>query len=283
MALTEQNNISIAEICIYTPALFIGIWLAIRHGFGRNAGWLYLIIFSITRILGASLQLATINQPTNISLYMGAATLANIGLSPIILVQYGLLGRALGSIRRTTKTFLDDRQLRLCQLVVIAGLILGAIGGSQAGSDYGNTGEYHVTTLSKAGIVLMLVGYVLLVLATLTVLVQISFVEQREKRLLIAVALSLPFILVRLLYAALDTFSNDADFNPLNGKIDIQLGMAIIMEMIVIAIVEAVGLTLQKLPPGPPQGQHVDAASTAVDGGETEMGDWQKTGGPSQV
>ncbi|KAI2639569.1 hypothetical protein GGS26DRAFT_540694 [Hypomontagnella submonticulosa] len=248
MALTEQNNISIAEIVLYVPALFVAVWLAIRHGFGRNAGWLYLIVFSLARIIGASLQLATISDPTNISLYIGAATLQNIGLSPLIMVQLGLIGRAIGSIRKSTNSFVTEQRLRLIQLLVLVGLILGAVGGSQSGQSVADTGKYTVSGLSQAGTGLTIAGYVLLVFSTAAVATQLSHMEQGEKRLVLAVGLSLPFILVRLAYSAESVFGNNPDFNQLSGSTNIQLGMAVIMEIIVVVIVESIGMTLNKIP-----------------------------------
>ncbi|KAI1501274.1 hypothetical protein F5X99DRAFT_383355 [Biscogniauxia marginata] len=259
MALTELNNISIAEIVLYTPALALAIFLAVRHGFGRNAGWLYLIIFSLARIIGSALQLATVADPRNISLYVGAATLQNVGLSPLILVQLALLSRALESAGRSPSApgggngngiALGTRLLRLVQLVLLVGLILGAVGGSSAGSNYAATGSYsQSTTLSRAGTALMIAGYVLLVAATgVVAATQLSRVEAGERRVVLAVGLSLPFILVRLVYSAESVYSGNPAFNLITGDRNILLGMAVIMEMIVVAVVEGVGITLKVRP-----------------------------------
>ncbi|KAI0603301.1 hypothetical protein F4775DRAFT_533061 [Biscogniauxia sp. FL1348] len=256
MALTELNNISIAEIVVYTPALLGAIFLAVRHGFGRNAGWLYLIVFSVARILGAALQLATIADPRNTSLYVGSATLQTIGLSPLLLVQLALIARAVESASRSSphggssSNLVGPRQLRLVQVIVLVGLILGCIGGSNAGSTFAETGTYpQATTQSRAGIALMIVGYVLLVLATVVVAAtQLSRIETGERRVVLAVALSLPFILVRLAYSAESVFGANPDFNLLTGNHNVLLGMAVIMEMVVVAIVEAIGFTLQVRP-----------------------------------
>ncbi|KAI1868389.1 hypothetical protein JX265_007212 [Neoarthrinium moseri] len=250
MALTERNGVSIAEICVYTPALAIAIWLCVRHGFGRSSGWLYLIIFSLARLIGASMQLATISQPQNISLYIGSFTLENVGLSPLILVELGLLSRALTSIRKSVTTFVNERMLRAIQILVLVGLILGSVGGSNAGSNYAVTGVYTASSISQAGLGLMIAGYILTVLAAVQVAVQISHAEPGERRLSLAVGLSLPFVLVRLGYAAESTFGHNSRFNQFTGDVNIQLGMSVIMEMIAIVIIEGFGLTLKKIPKG---------------------------------
>ncbi|KAF3003265.1 hypothetical protein E8E14_003351 [Neopestalotiopsis sp. 37M] len=247
MTLSERNNVSIAEIAVYVPALFIAIFLCIRHGFGRSSGWFYLIIFSLARIIGPSMQLATISQPDNISLYIGAAVLSNVGLSPLILIELGLLSRALTSIRKSVQTTVNEKMVRLVQLVVLVGLILTSVGGSQAGSNYADTGIYTMPDLSKAGLGLMIAGFVLTVLAAVQVFLQISHAELGEKRLALAVGLSLPFVLIRLAYSAATVYSDNPKFNQLTGDISIQIGMAVVMEMIAIAILEGFGLTLNKI------------------------------------
>ncbi|XXG96584.1 hypothetical protein Hte_002871 [Hypoxylon texense] len=248
MALTEQSNISIAQIVIFVPSLFLALVLAIRHGFGRSSGWFYLIAFSLARIIGASLQLATISDPTNIGLHVGAATLQNIGLSPLIMVMLGLIGRALGTIQNSTTSLISQKRMRLIHVIALVGLILSAIGGSNSGSDLSKTGVYTVSSLTQAGIGLLIAAYVLLVLTTIVVATQISYVESGEKRLVLAVGLSLPFLLIRLAYSAESVYGHNSSFNQISGNINIQLGMAVIMEMIVTAICEGIGMTLRKLP-----------------------------------
>jgi len=259
--LTELNRISIASICVYTPALVIAILLSIRHGFGRSAGWMYLILFSLIRIIGSALELATINDPTNIDLIIGASTLQNIGLSPLILVMLGLAGRVLESISHSRSTILQPRMLRLVQMLVLVGLILGIVGGSKLGGIIGKnaasgqpTAAYKVPTESVAGLALMIAGYGILVIATCLLATQISAAEPGEKRLLLAVAVALPFVLVRLIFSAISTFDpSNPDFRRFGGSSrypDLLLGMAVIEEMIAIAIFEVVGLTLRKIPKG---------------------------------
>jgi len=265
--LTILNRISIAEICVYTPFLLIALLLSSRHGFGRNAGWLYLILFSVIRILGSALALATLNDPTNVGLATGAATLQTIGLSPLILTMLGLLGRVLESVRHNRKTLLDPRALRFVQTLVLVGLVLGIVGGVRFGSDAAAAatraargGGYvapAIRTESKAGLGLMVAGYAILAVATVLVGAQVRAAEPGEKRLLGAVAAALPFVLVRLVYSCIGTFGGpDANFRALGAGgagplyADYFLGMAVIMEMAAVAVIEGVGLTLRAVPKG---------------------------------
>ncbi|OIW33726.1 hypothetical protein CONLIGDRAFT_189837 [Coniochaeta ligniaria NRRL 30616] len=264
--LTELNKISIAQIVVYTPALAIATLLAIRHGFGHSSGWLYLVIFSLARILGGALQLATINDPTNMSLLVGANTLQSVGLSPLILVMLGLLSRVLESIRRTRDTVITPMHIRAVQLIVLVGLVLGIIGGSRMGDIIttavaeGNL-DYKMPTETVAGSALMLAAFGLLVIASAMSATQVSAAEPGEKRLLLAIGLATPFVLVRLIFSAIAAFDNNRDFRSFGGTAkypDLLIGMCVVMEMAAVAIFEAIGLTLQKAPRSAVAGGRVD-------------------------
>ena len=254
--LTEQNGIAIAQICFFVPSLAVAILLASRHGFGRSAGWLYLILFSIVRILGAALELATINDPTNIGLTVGAFTLQNIGLSPLILILLASIGRVLEGIRFTHPTTVTPRHLRIVQIIVIVGLVLGAVGGSFLSSnitdfyDHPNgAATYTIPVESQVGAALMIVGFAVVILITAGTLRNLSYVPAGEKRLLLAIGLAAPFVLVRLIFSAMSSLSNNVNFRAYGGGqtyVTLFLVMSVIMEMIAILILEVIGLTLQR-------------------------------------
>ncbi|KAI0446105.1 hypothetical protein F4803DRAFT_505630 [Xylaria telfairii] len=248
MELTTHSIISIVQIIFFLPSLAVAIFLCVRHGFGRNAGWLLLLTFSLIRIIGASLQLATIAQPQNVGLYIGSLTLQGIGLSGFLIMMLALLNRVLESIEKNRSTVLNPRLLRLVQLLVLVSLILGAVGGSNAGSSYAETGVYQISDLSQAGIALIIVGFVLLVFATAVVGMNASYADPGEKRVVLAVALSLPFLFVRVLYSAIGTFQPNSSFSLTRGSVYTFLGAAVIEEFIIVLIVEAMGLTLQVRP-----------------------------------
>jgi hypothetical protein len=247
MTLSYRNGISIAEIIIYVPCLAIAVFLAFRHGFGRNAGWLFLIMFCLARIIGPCMSLATISQPTNISLYTGAAILQNIGLSPLQLCTIGLLSRLLDNINKSTHTFINTRMLKFIETIIVVGLILGIVGGVNASTSFQNTGTYQPGSLNKAGTSLFIVTYVGIVAATILISFSVSHAEKGEKRIIMAVAFSLPFLLVRLAYSIGSTFSYGKKFNLLTGNPTILLCVALLEEIIVVFAYEGTGLTLGKV------------------------------------
>ncbi|CAK7206742.1 hypothetical protein SEUCBS139899_009548 [Sporothrix eucalyptigena] len=259
MTLTIYNKISILQLAFFAPSLVVAGTLSYRHGFRRSAGWIYLVILSLMRIIGASMELATISSPDNASLAIGAQTLQNIGLSPLILVLLGLVTRTYLAMSETSRPALPNaRILRLLQLVVIIGLILSIVGGINMGNQVsdelvnGTPVSYTVATESKAGIALMIVGYVLLLLSAVALTSGLSAIPNGEKRLLLAVFVALPFVFVRLLYSILSAFdTSNPNFRQFGGSTNAGyyvLGMCTIMEIIAVIIFEAVGLTLPYVP-----------------------------------
>ncbi len=247
MTFSYRNGISVGEIAVYVPCLAVAVFLSIRHGFGRSSGWLFIIIFCLARIIGPCMELATISSPTNINLYTGSAILKNIGLSPLQLAAIGLLSRLLDNINRSTHTLINTRLLKLVETIVMVGLILGIVGGIDASNTFQTTGKYQPGTLSKAGTALFIASYVAIVAATVITSFSVSHAEKGEKRIWTAVAISLPFLLVRLVYSILSTFSHNTKFNLMSGSPTILLCVALIEELIVVLIYEIVGLTLPRV------------------------------------
>lgn len=93
MTITYRHGISILQLIIYFPSLFLSIFLVVRHGLNKSSGFLFLTIFALTRIVGACCDLATINNPST-GLYIAAAICSSIGLSPLMMACTGLLSRA---------------------------------------------------------------------------------------------------------------------------------------------------------------------------------------------
>jgi hypothetical protein len=92
-SVTYRNGISILELIAYLPSFFGASFLVYRHGVRRSGGFVFLVIFTIVRIVGACCELATINSPST-GLYTAAAICSSIGLSPLLMTCSGLLSRA---------------------------------------------------------------------------------------------------------------------------------------------------------------------------------------------
>ena len=245
--ITYRDGVSIGVLVVYLPALAIAVFLSIRHGFTRSSGWRFLIIFALARIIGACLQIATINNPTDTSLYIGYATVFNIAISPLELTTLGLLSRIITSIRKARNTVVTELHLRLLGLLVTVGLVLGIVGGVQSGEHYDSSHGFKPRPISKVGLILFIVAFVGIVAATAATSLLISHAEPGEKRILLAVGFSLPFLLVRLIYSVVSIFANPSSFNSITGNVTILLCMALLEELMVVGLYESVGLTLKKL------------------------------------
>lgn len=93
MTVDYRDGVSILQLIIYLPYLFASIYVCYRHGFMKNSGWIYLVIFCTIRIVGSCAQLATINS-TSTTPYTIAAITSAIGISPLLLSSLGLISRA---------------------------------------------------------------------------------------------------------------------------------------------------------------------------------------------
>ncbi|RSM17934.1 hypothetical protein CDV31_003183 [Fusarium ambrosium] len=241
--LNDYDNIAIAEIAIYAFFFIGALILCKNHGFGRNAGWFYLVILSLARLIGSSLLLASVNDPNNTSLYIGWLTLNGIGLGPLILTLLGLLSRSFDSMNRKGHVIVKPIHQRAIQLLMLVAIILLAVGGSNSNYTL-NAGapKIQYSTESKVGVILMIVVMVLLVLQTVLAFRNQGYISQGEHRLLIAITASLPFVIVRLAYTCLLILGGHKQ------TVWTYLGAGVIMEIMVAIICEAVGFTLDKAP-----------------------------------
>ncbi|KAK4461918.1 hypothetical protein QBC42DRAFT_338692 [Cladorrhinum samala] len=259
MTLSTINSIAAAQLAIYVPLFLISILLAYRHGFRRNAGWLYIVIFSLTRVVASSLQLSTasMKSPPSVGLVVATQVFYSVGVSTLVLALLNLLGRVLESANAAaTNTLFKSQHQRLAQFVVFVGLVLGIVGGSMLGGKIedvmsGKTAQVSTPWESKAGLGLILAGFVAAALGAIACALQFGSVrhEKGERRLLWTLVAVLPFMLVRIVFSCLGTFGSDAKFRSFGRSSSypwLFLGMAVIMEIIVVVLLEAVGLTLKK-------------------------------------
>ncbi|CAI7666970.1 unnamed protein product [Penicillium viridicatum] len=244
MAIDYRHGISILEIIVYSPTLFLALWMAFHHGFGKSSGWFFFILFCLARIVGSGCYLATIHYPSNLNLYIAWAVCTSLGLSPLILGCIGLLSRANDSIMRKTAKPLPRIIFRVITLISLVAVILSIVGATTNS----NIGQGAVNTESKVGLVLYLVTWIGVFGLFLVVLQRNQSIEDGEHRLLLAVEISLPLILIRLVYSFIYSFGHKSEFNMVSGNVTIQLVMAVLEEIVVVFVCLGIGLTLQVRP-----------------------------------
>lgn len=134
------------------------------------------------------------------------------------------------------------------QLLVTIGLVLGIVGGTFTEESWGSTGVFKPSTLSQVSVGLFIAAFVIIVIVTISLSRCMAYAGASEKRLLIAVGASLPFLLVRIVYSAISTFKYSTAFNSLEGNVTYLLSLVLITEFVVVVLYEGVGTTLVKAP-----------------------------------
>ncbi|KAJ5226319.1 hypothetical protein N7468_007544 [Penicillium chermesinum] len=241
MGVTYRHGISILQEVVYVPALCTAAFLVYRHGLRKNSGFLFLVIFALARIIGASCDLATINDPSNTNLFTAAAICSSIGLSPLMLACSGLLSRADQSIKRMTGQALPLPTFTAFRLLTVAAMVLAIVGIT---SNMTVQGMQNPASETKIGMILYVVSWAALLGLLLLVTSRCRGLESGEKRILVAVAAALPFILIRVIYACLIIFLHNSTFSLLSPDPTALLCMNVLEEIVVVAILLGVGFTL---------------------------------------
>ena len=140
--------------------------------------------------------------------------------------------------RRLSPTF-----FRAIALISLVGLIIGIIGENKIDFS-GNTIQY-ANSYSKAATLLFLATWVALVLMFVLLATRLRSIQDGQKRLLIAVAISIPLILVRLIYSLVSTLGGVRKFSSISGSNTIYLCMDVLMEIGVVVVCTVIGLTLR--------------------------------------
>jgi hypothetical protein len=134
--------------------------------------------------------------------------------------------------------------LRIPQLITTVGGILCIVGATSANS----VANFATESTVHIGVILYMLSFVLLLILTFGAGITCHQTGKGEQTLIIAVACSLPFILVRLLYTAIACFGHYSSFNLVTGSVAINLVMAVLEEIAVIAIYTITGIKMDVIP-----------------------------------
>ncbi|KAM3540772.1 hypothetical protein ARSEF1564_006337 [Beauveria bassiana] len=240
------DGLAVAQILLYTPFLGGAMMLCLRHGLAKAAGWRYLAVLALVRLIGSALRLASLSSPTNQSLYIGWLVLGGLGLGPLILTLLGLLSRTFASMRRNGHDIVPPLAHRAIQTLMLVAVILLLVGGFSGStltvSGGGGAPQITYAATSRAGSGIVIAVYVLLCAETLLAFVNQGYVAQGEHRIVLAVVVCLPFVLVRLVYSAILVFGH------VRSTAWLMLSMEVVVEAVVVLVCEVVGFTLAKVP-----------------------------------
>ncbi|KAL7619937.1 hypothetical protein AAE478_010484 [Parahypoxylon ruwenzoriense] len=209
--MTAPTGLPVALLVIYITLSFPTLYIAVKHGLKHGAiiGWLFLFAFCTLRIIASALETKDPNSAS-------AALIASIGLSPLLIATCDVLHEARVYIIPKSSRPLDARFLGFYHVLISTAIALAAAGASKLDKT-GLTPKdmYRRQTLVRAGMVLLLLGWVALLSFAPLALFQASPHESKRltthtggKQLLLAATLSLPFIGIRVLERLVYFFTN---------------------------------------------------------------------------
>lgn len=88
----NREILDIIDLIYFAPALGLTIWICVKHGFGRQLGWFYLIILSLLRLIAGSTGIVNAHSPSR-SATQATTVTYSVGLAPLILALMGILKR----------------------------------------------------------------------------------------------------------------------------------------------------------------------------------------------
>ncbi|KAL3459702.1 hypothetical protein BJX64DRAFT_200209 [Aspergillus heterothallicus] len=235
-SVTYRDGIAILQLIIFPIILVAALFIWSRTGWRVGSKiWRYGVTLSLIRIAGSISSLLTIDHDSyNVEVAVAVCEL--IGIAPLLLTYVGVLRQI------DTNQQLPPRALNIVTLVCIIGLILGIAGVSSA--DHSNDGTYHPGSIVKASMGLFLAVFVITFLTAGWLWLQLSMsMRAFQRKLFLAVALSFPFLIVRLVYSAISDYGNNSKFTVLVGDPTIYLCMSVLEEIAAMGITMALGLS----------------------------------------
>ncbi|KAL5535253.1 hypothetical protein ACEPAF_3347 [Sanghuangporus sanghuang] len=258
-SLDERGDISVALLAIYPFIFILALILTVRHGFRRQAGWLFLLLFSTAKIVGAILHIvAELQSAPSKGLLIAAFAIEGAGLAPLLECTLSFVGAA-GSRIIETHAIVTRARLRIVHLLMTGTAVMFIIGATDATSDDASERSTG-STLRKVGGILFLVAFLTIVSCIVVFWSAQHELLKYQKILLKGISCAVPFLAVRVLYSILSSFSPSssfsslgtssestsglAKFNTITGRWQLFLIMGVLMEFFVVSIYLFFGLRL---------------------------------------
>jgi hypothetical protein len=193
------------------------------------------------------LGLATLGT-SSVAVYATSILFSLIGFPCLLLTTYGLLNRAYINLAKNYPTRIKGWYVKLLQAPFTVSIILCARGASGSTANASEGQNYQPQIVTQVGIGICTFGFVVMLILTGFMLGRQSHAEPNERRILNTVIVSIPFLLIRMLYTALVTFWNKGLFKSYEGDVLVIGLMAVLPEMFVVVISMIEGFKLERLP-----------------------------------
>ncbi|KAM6478108.1 hypothetical protein HDV62DRAFT_383171 [Trichoderma sp. SZMC 28011] len=265
MTLDSHGKLALVEVIVYVPIGLFCIYNNIRHGFRRDAGWIYLTIFTIIKIAG-SIMTMEIENGKDQNLTTTAAILNTVALSPLLNASLSFLNVGLNKSRSFTRHIATA--LKPLHLLIIFGLILSVSGGISRTKTSQNSLDDGARELQAASGVFALT-WVLMAFACFIYMANISLVQRSAKRLIVSVTLAMPLLCIRIVYSGLNAINLDTSsstghtskFTPVTGDWRIYLALGLVPEFGVVLLYTICGIinSLRKAKDTAPEYEGIEA------------------------
>ncbi|KAH9846634.1 hypothetical protein C2E23DRAFT_686247, partial [Lenzites betulinus] len=203
--LDARGIISIVVIVIYIPVLLAGVVLSMRHGFARKAGWIYLVILSIIRLIGSVTHILAEQNPTNTTYTTIYTIMEAAGTSPLLVATLGFL-MTVAQYGLDQKPQLQQGH-KLVSLVALIALILAIVGGTSISSAKTENDLNNANTLRHVSSALFAVVYAAVIFLTFYCWQHKKMIRTYRRKLLMGISITLPFLGVRVLEGILSAFA----------------------------------------------------------------------------
>lgn len=237
-------SLAVSEIVFFGLAFILSIFVVLRHGFSRQAGWIFLLLLCILRLIGgsATLYIRTHPFPPSEDLVETASITSSIGLAPLLMAHAGILGR-LNNGMMVSKNAVDRRIFHAVHLLAVTALVLAIVGGVfrlKPDPSQQTTGS----DLSKAASIIFLAAFIGFAAIAIFLFGRKSHAGSSESKIALASVAALSFLLVRVVYTILTSFctSRTSDFYFANVNVYVTAFMQFLMEAVVVAIFATAGL-----------------------------------------
>ncbi|KAK7064556.1 dienelactone hydrolase family protein [Favolaschia claudopus] len=243
-SLDTRGIIAAAQLGGYVLIAAASLYLTIRYALRRDAGWLFMFIFSATRVAGGALIVAgeLMKNPSE-DLFLASYIMFHAGLAVLLLSTLGFLGlagqNAYSEYLHTTRMF---RAMAIFMLIAMGLAIAGGILGSHIAPAQAHIGDI----LRKTAAALYGALYLVLFVIHLRCWGDRYELRSHRRRLLGGVLLALPFLGARVAYEILAAWSSSdlfglepasnktlADFQPITGKWILFLVLGFVCEFVV--------------------------------------------------
>lgn len=181
-----------------------------------------------------------LNWNVSSALWSAVQPVASVCEPVYLSIDHKLILTRNDSIQRKTGKGFWPQIFRIFGFITLLAIILNIVG--ITGSS--NLQDGVKSTETKVAMILYLVSWVGLVGLILMVSTRYTSIESGEHRLLLAIAICTPILVIRLGYSYMTCFGNNPHFNMVTGNETIQLVMVVIEEIIIVYIMLLTGLTL---------------------------------------